>query len=344
MTDEHTIRRNVCAFAGAHGFGNVRPDDLELLALGGSDRRFYRLRSGGRTCVAMVSQPPGEEHNSWLGINRFLSTCSIRVPAIYACDSDSHMLLIEDAGDESMYSSLQAAADRHAMLELYKQALQFLAEMQHRATPRMRSCACLSGRRFDYAAFRYETDYFVRSFLEEYCGMEKPAGLDHEFHRLAEALAAEPSVFMHRDFQSQNLHIADGRLMVIDFQTATAGPPHYDLVSLLKDAYFVLTPEERLLLLQHYFEARRAIGCPVEDTDAFSRIFHLCGLQRNMQALAAFSFLGTHKKKTQFFAHIPAALRYLHEALEHINAYPCLRAAVTAVCDEAARQRPRHLL
>jgi hypothetical protein len=59
----------------------------------------------------------------------------------------------------------------------------------------------------------------------------------------------------------------------------------------------------------------------------------LCGLQRNMQALAAFSFLGTHKKKTNFYAHIPAAVRYVTEALNSITSYPCLRATFEVIRD-----------
>ena len=162
-------------------------------------------------------------------------------------------------------------------------------------------------------------------------GWKLPAGLDDEFHRLALTLSAEPLMFMHRDFQSQNMHLTGDQIKVIDFQTATAGPPQYDLVSFLKDAYFVLSDTERSLLLQHYFNARAGLGSPVEDQVAFTHTFHLCGLQRNMQALAAFSFLGTHKKKTHFYAHIPAALGYLDEALNAITDYPCLRTIIGAI-------------
>jgi len=329
MQDDNGIRDTVCSFAKDYGFPAIHPDDLELLALGGSDRRFYRLRASGTSCIAMVSTPPGEEQNAWIEINNLLGSCSIRVPVIYACDDSRYIMLVEDAGDVSMYSTLHATTDRQAVLELYRRALEFLAEMQVRATPRMQSCACMRTRRFDYAAFRYETDYFVRSFLQEYCGMEKPAGLDAEFKHLAETLAAVPTVFMHRDFQSQNLHIADGAMIVIDFQTATAGPPHYDLVSMLKDAYFVLTTEERMQLLQHYFDTLSILGSPVEDQAAFTNTFHLCGLQRNMQALAAFSFLGTHKKKPRFFEHIPSASGYLADALDSNVDYPCLHATMS---------------
>ena len=331
MFDDHKLRQQICAFAAANGFTGAAPDDLHLLALGGSDRRFYRVPAGETSCVAMISPPPGDEQQAWLDINRFLHSCSIAVPGVLAQDRVHHMMLVEDAGDVSLYHALQEQNDRQAVLELYKRALIFLAEMQVRATPKMQSCSRLRTRRFDYAAFRAETDYFIQSFLQGYCRMEAPAGLTDEFHRLALTLSAEPLKFMHRDFQSQNLHLTGDHIKVIDFQTATAGPPHYDLVSFLKDAYFILNDAERSRLLQHYFDARSGLGSPVEDPVAFTHTFHLCGLQRNMQALAAFSFLGTHKKKIHFYAHIPAALEYLAEALEIIDDYPLMRATIAAI-------------
>jgi aminoglycoside/choline kinase family phosphotransferase len=136
------------------------------------------------------------------------------------------------------------------------------------------------------------------------------------------------------------LHLTGDHIKVIDFQTATAGPPHYDLVSFLKDAYFVLSDAERSRLLQHYFDARSGLGSPVEDPVAFTHTFHLCGLQRNMQALAAFSFLGTHKKKIQFYAHIPTALGYLEKALCAVQDYPCLRATIDII-QEQAKDQPK---
>jgi aminoglycoside/choline kinase family phosphotransferase len=331
MFDDRKLRQQICAFAAANGYTGAAPDDLRLLALGGSDRRFYRVPAGETSCVAMISPPPGDEQQAWLDINHFLHSCSIAVPDVLAQDRVHHMMLVEDAGDVSLYHALQEQKDRQAVLELYKRALMFLAEMQVRATPKMQSCSCLRTRLFDYAAFRAETDYFIRSFIQEYCRMEAPAGLTDEFHHLALTLSAEPLMFMHRDFQSQNIHLIGDQTKIIDFQSATAGPPHYDLVSLLKDAYFVLSDAERSRLLQHYFDTRSGLGSPVEDPVAFTHIFHLCGLQRNMQALAAFSFLGTHKKKTHFYAHIPTALDYLEKALPIINGYPCLNATISTI-------------
>jgi aminoglycoside/choline kinase family phosphotransferase len=331
MFDDLELKQHICRLASANGFPGADPEDLQLLALGGSDRRFYRVVAKKTSCIAMVTPPPGDEQQSWLEINRFLHSCSIAAPDVYATDGTSHIILVEDMGDLSLYNALQAAQDRQSVLELYKRALTFLAEMQVLATPAMQSCSRLRNRHFGYAAFRDETDYFIRSFLQEYCRMDVPSGLSDEFHDLALTLSHEPTVFMHRDFQSQNLHLTGDTIKVIDFQTATAGPPHYDLVSLLKDAYFVLSASERSLLLHFYLEERSRLGSPIDDPVSFTHTFHLCGLQRNMQALAAFSFLGTHKKKTRFYAHIPAALNYLADAVDRIDGYPCLCATLSEI-------------
>jgi len=317
-----------------NGFTGAAPEDLHLIALGGSDRRFYRVAAKNKPCIAMVSPASTDEQQSWLDINCFLQSCSIAVPEIYAHDSQHNIMLVEDAGGVSLYNALQSEKNPQDKIALYKQALTFLATMQVRATPQMQTCTCLKNRHFDYAAFRAETDYFIRSFLQEYCQMEMPTELAAEFHHLALTLSAEPTVFMHRDFQSQNIHLLNDRIMVIDFQSATAGTPHYDLVSLLKDAYVILEEPARNLLLQFYIEERSRLDDPIDDPDAFTRTFHLCGLQRNMQALAAFSYLGTHKKKTHFYTHIPAATRYLEETLEMIKTYPSLRTTIRAIMNQ----------
>jgi len=226
MLSDQELRHQICTLAENNGFTGAAPEDLHLLALGGSDRRFYRVTAQNKSCIAMVSPASTDEQQSWLDINRFLQSCSITVPEIYAHDSEHTIMLVEDAGDVSLYTALQAEKKPQAKIALYKQALTFLASIQVRATPHMHTCTCLKNRHFGYAAFRFETDYFIRSFLQEYCDMEASAALIDEFDQLALTLSKVPTEFMHRDFQSQNIHLLNDRIMVIDFQSATNGPPH----------------------------------------------------------------------------------------------------------------------
>ena len=56
----------------------------------------------------------------------------------------------------------------------------------------------------------------------------------------------------------------------------------------------------------------------VTDAAPFRRVFDLCAMQRLMQALGAYGFLGLVKGRPQFLEHIPAAMASLDEVLERI--------------------------
>jgi N-acetylmuramate 1-kinase len=301
-------------------------DAFVLLAQGGSDRRFYRALTDRGSVVVMTAPAFRYELRAFLDVAAYLQGCGTAVPAIIAHDDDGQLVLMEDVGDDSLYGLLQQTGDRGRVLELYRPVLAALAELQMQATPRMLTSHYLKNRSFGYEALRWETDYFTECFLRGYCGIaiDDEAVLDHELHRLADAISAEPRYFMHRDFQSKNIHFKDGRVRIIDFQTATCGLLQYDLASLLKDAYAPLEPAERQELLGFYMQELAGRWGLALDPPAFTAMFHRAGLQRTMQALGAFAFLSMRKGKPEFARHIPAGLAALQEALALFPEYPVL--------------------
>jgi N-acetylmuramate 1-kinase len=129
---------------------------------------------------------------------------------------------------------------------------------------------------------------------------------------IAERLASFPRVLIHRDFQSQNIIIHSGQPYLIDFQGMRPGLAEYDLASLLYDPYVRLIESERTQLLDFYCEA-------VHGADpAFREKFQFCAMQRLMQALGAYAYLGLVKKNRAFLAHIPPAMKSLGEVLSQI--------------------------
>ncbi len=72
-----------------------------------------------------------------------------------------------------------------------------------------------------------------------------------------------------------------------------------------------MSDEERTELIQHY-----AGGTP---TPAFLRTFLLCGMQRLMQALGAYGFLGLVKGHKHFLEHIPRARQLLGQVVGKID-------------------------
>ncbi|HST29416.1 MAG TPA: phosphotransferase, partial [Chthoniobacterales bacterium] len=128
---------------------------------------------------------------------------------------------------------------------------------------------------------------------------------------IAEDLAQRPRVLVHRDFQSQNILMRNGQAHLIDFQGMRPGLAQYDLASLLYDPYVDLTVVERNELLEHY--------CGKKPDGDFLRTLRLCAMQRLMQALGAYGFLGLVKGHQHFLQHIPKAVNSLREVVAEID-------------------------
>jgi aminoglycoside/choline kinase family phosphotransferase len=300
--------------------------EIHLLPETGSNRAFYRIREGGRSAILVEGERGNRELEQHVEIGKFLRDIGAGVPEIWHCDLKTNAAIEEDLGDVSLHSYVQRTG-HHA---LYRQVIDALVLMQVKGGRTISRCACLKDRVFGYEDLRWETWYFVRYFLEAYCGarVENQGAVEREFHLLATRLSGEPTYFMHRDFQSQNILIKDGKVGIVDFQGAYQGPLAYDLASLLKDAYVTIDVETRERLVDYY------LGClgnewGIElDHEEFREVFLYAGLQRNMQALGAFAYLTIVKQKEQFFQYIPQALDYLVGGLEEVGEFPELHKTV----------------
>jgi hypothetical protein len=62
-------------------------------------------------------------------------------------------------------------------------------------------------------------------------------------------------------------------------------------------------------------------------------MFLLAGIQRNMQALAAFVFLGMKKRKTEFLKYILPGIGLLEEGLTESDRFPVMSSLVARIRD-----------
>jgi aminoglycoside/choline kinase family phosphotransferase len=81
----------------------------------------------------------------------------------------------------------------------------------------------------------------------------------------------------------------------------------------------------RAELLQFYRSTAEA------NDAAFAERFRLCAIQRLMQALGAYGYLGHLKHNKAFLTHIPVALRSLSETVAAVPALDPLRATINHV-------------
>jgi len=287
----------------------------EPLAGDGSDRRFIRVRAGGRTALLVIGPDPAE-NRSYAEIGRHLWALERIGPEFYRADAKLGLFLIEDLGDLSLHEAARQAAAPD-LVRLYRRVLELMVRLHGRGLNGFDPGWCYQTPRYDRELIlTREAGYFAREFLEGYLG-RGPAGGDlfGEFEDLARAaLAGGRTTLMHRDFQSRNVMFSQGRPRMIDFQGARLGPPGYDLASLLYDPYVDLTEALRQDLLEHYLALSQAAG-PF-DRPAFLDTYPFLAVCRLLQALGAFGFLTRRKNKPHFARYIPAALRALNQLLE----------------------------
>jgi NDP-sugar pyrophosphorylase family protein/aminoglycoside/choline kinase family phosphotransferase len=317
------------AFFGMAGLPERSEEEVQadavLIGLGGSDRRYYRVRNDGKTAVLMECRQEDPDYERHLLYTRFFEAHSVPVPGILETDETGRCALFEDLGDTSLYSYLKLPRDAEHVEDIYQSVLDILVKMHSRITRHIDECPPLKTRVFDYDHLRWETAYFLERFvigLKETALRDK-AALEEEFHRLAQKVDAYRKVAIHRDFQCQNIMItAGGMPRLIDFQGARMAPAAYDVASILWDPYCRIADGLREALLDYYVEEMRKQRAGFDERE-FSDSLIPCRLQRHMQALGAYGFLSAVKGKKYFLKHVPEALRLLREDAEAVkNEYP----------------------
>ena len=313
-------------------FPRLGDDKVEIAAIekGGSDRKFYRVRSSAEHSLILVKYNlEREENRFYVQVAEFLAANSIRAPRVYFHDAGEGLIWIEDLGETDLWSYRNE--NWVARRSLYDSALEQAAKLHslpHAAADGIRKDFPPE---FDAALYGWEQQYFFDNCLGRHFGLsdEERAELAAlpALQEIPARLAELPRVLVHRDFQSQNIIIRNGDAYLIDFQGMRPGLAEYDLASLLYDPYVTLTAKEREQLFTDYSAARQMLGNPV--THQCNELLRLCALQRLMQALGAYGFLGLVKGNTAFLAHIPAALASLREIVAQIDGTEKLQETLT---------------
>lgn len=289
------------------------PGEIESLSIlpiagDGSDRRFFRIKLNDKTLVLMWS-PPSEnafrlkENIAFSYISSFLASSGIPVPEVYFSDPYNGVFLMEDLGDLTLHRYVIKTPRSRRVV--YKKVIKLLVQFHERSSDGVDSRHFIDGDSYSPSfVLEKELEYFRRSFLCSF--LEIPASwnsLKDDFFRLSElAGTCETTSCIHRDFQSRNIMIKHGKLRLIDYQAMRYGPCEYDLASLLIDPYVEMPVNERNNLVKLYISQRKSFS-PAR--------YEAVSLCRNLQILAAFAFLGTHKKKPFFLTFIPKAWKEL---------------------------------
>jgi len=284
----------------------------------GSKRAFYRL-SDKRDSFIVMEYPPseraaGKENLSYLRIGEHLLSKGIPVARIFRYDLEHGWFIMEDLGKVNLQEIALKSGNR---MDIYKQVLELLVKLQIEGREDFNPEWCAHTKRYDrFLMERHESEYFLTYFVRGFLGMKEDlTELTSSFTCLShQGSLADNDFFLHRDFQSRNLMVRGDRIGIVDWQGGRLGPLQYDLASLLIDPYVGLRSDESILLYDYYLTIveRRLPGV----SRSFSRYYPYLAIQRNLQILGAFSYLGNVQGKKWFLHYIPPALESLEGLLE----------------------------
>ena len=271
---------------------------------GASGRTIVRVKAPGRNPFIGIHWTDEREDNAqFVPVAEFLKKARFNVPEILYDRSQHNVALVEDLGDTDLLSLKDKPFKQR--LPFYRSALEQIDRLFYAKVPKDFELMPP----FDAALYRWEQRYFFDHFVEDFLKMSPVALEKNEtFEEMAEGLGATYKHLVHRDFQSQNLLIKDGKLYMIDFQGLRRGRQEYDLASLIFDPYMDHSEDEREALLDLWEE--------ISDERPEKTLFHQCAAQRLMQALGAFGNILENRGDEWYRQHIPVAAKSLRFVTE----------------------------
>jgi aminoglycoside/choline kinase family phosphotransferase len=300
------------------------PLTLTPLTVRGSDRSFFRLTWDDANSAILIHYDPARIENSYYAdIAAFIRTIDVPAPAVIAHDPGQCLMVMEDMGNTDLWSFRASPWD--ARRGLYCKTLEAIHRLHAFSIGNFPSGKVRLMDEFSNPLYRWERDYFREHFVKRVCGIALDSslaeGLENELSALSDRLGETQPCLVHRDLQSQNVMIREGKPFFIDFQGMRFGSRLYDLGSLLNDPYVDLSEEEVLHLLGFYYNlAERDM-----EWSLFVDRFWEASAQRLMQALGAYGFLGIERGLTSFLNHIPVGIERLHRSVTRASSLPLLR-------------------
>jgi len=282
--------------------------DIQQINSDASFRNYFRAiddRKG--SFIVMDSDPSLENNEKFLYVADLLKKISMPIPNIHHIDDSGRYFLISDLGKKTLYDHRR---ESH-FLSFYDRAIELLVSMQ------------INGARlkiqlpnYDDALLYSEMELFKEWFCFHELGLsvQKIEKIDFDtlFMQLIQSASNQERVLVHRDYHSRNIMISDNHEMgFIDFQDAVSGPITYDIVSLLKDCYIKIEPEQMNNMLRIYYDYLIKNHMTNKPLSEFIMDFDLMGIQRHLKAIGIFSRLKHRDKKNNYINNIPLTMSYL---------------------------------
>lgn len=275
-------------------------------------RQYYRIQVGDQSRLVMDAPAQVDECHAYLEVQKLMAQAGLHVPRIDAADPNAGFMLIEDLGARDYLAAVRESPDEQWWNDAISALVRWQAATRKPMLPH-------------YGADRLsaELELFPTWYVSQHLGVEPSAKWQQRWaagsEQLITAAINQPQVWVHRDFMLRNLLVSSPNPGVIDFQDALTGPVTYDLVSLLRDAFFSLTPAAEAHWIDVYANQAKHAGIALPE-DLLKHI-DLMGAQRHLKVLGIFARLRYRDGKPHYLDDAPRFLQYLAAELAPYPAF-----------------------
>ena len=327
--DSDNFQKKLAAFLNEAGWGDAQQTKASADA---STKEFYRLTRDDGARALLMHMPVDQTSYSaqaslaktchpFIAINDYLTQHDISAPEILAANIGEGFVLLEDLGCapyEGSSEQINIAVD--ILLHLHKnRAPEKILYHHQQETYHLPA--------FTLDILLAEARLFIEWFLPDHNirpDLQTQKTFDQFWHDSFDRANFAAPVLLLRDYHSPNLIFLSDRashrgLGIIDHQDALAGPPAYDLVSLLQDARIDISAEKEGKGLNDYL-AR----CDL-DEKSFRTSYALLGAQRALKIMGIFVRFARQDHKLHYLQHMPRVISYLKRNLIHKELAPLAR-------------------
>jgi aminoglycoside/choline kinase family phosphotransferase len=284
----------------------------------GSPRKYFRIIGETKTSIAALNSDK-RENDAFIYLTKHFTKLKLPVPHLYSANRKNNIYLLEDLGDETLFSLLEQNSDKENIssetIILYKKVIVLLPQFQIAASKKLDYTKCYPRAKFDRQSMMWDLNYFKYYFLKLAKISFDEQKLENDFKTLIDFLLhANCNYFMYRDLNSRNIMVKKNEPYFIDYQGGRKGALQYDIVSLLFDSKANLPQSLREELLEHYIASVEKIKSI--DKKEFLKYYDGYALIRLLQMFGAYGYRGYFEGKAHFLKSIPFAIKNLEWLLD----------------------------
>ena len=311
---------------------------LTMISGDASFRRYFRQGFVSGSLIGVDAPPEQEDCHPFVAIAGALHDHGLCVPQVLAWSASKGFMLLTDLGDTLLRAELTDAS----VNMLYGAAMTAIIDMLDCPAPSNYALPHYTHQRL-MTEMRLLSDWFIPQLLGVTLSASEAAELDAQFALIADAIAEQPTGFVHRDYHSRNLMLTpEGALGIIDFQDAVTGPISYDLMSLLRDAYVVWPASDVARWVAQFHRELQQAGklSSAISLSIFARWCDWMAAQRHLKVLGIFARLSIRDGKNAYLQDIPVVYRYLLDELAPYAELAPLRALLLRLLPDYLARQP----